>query len=878
MLTRTEAAARAQLITSAAYQVELDFTPAGDTFRSRTTVTFDAPAGTETFLDVVGTIHHVEVDGTALDLEQVVSDDRVHVTAGPGTTVVVEADCSYRTDGQGIHRFIDPESGDTYLYSQFATDDARRAFACFDQPDIKGTFAFTVTAPEAWTVISNSPTPEPTPASVATDDGATNDSGAMQGGASAPASALRWEFSPTVPLPCYVAAVVAGPYVSEGGTLTSIKGEIPARVYGRANLAEHLDADEMIATVQAGLELFEQVFGIAYPYEKYDQIFVPEYNLGAMENAGCVTFSEDRLVFRGRVSDAMQEFRANVTLHELSHQWFGNLVTMQWWDDLWLNESFAEFMGAWATSKVTPWTDSWVTFTAERKSIAYVQDQLPTTHPIVAEIADTEATVSAFDMITYAKGASALKQLVAFVGEDTFFAGVRTYLAKYSHGNATLAHFLVELSAAADQDLTEWADAWLETPGPSTLHTDITLTDGSATGSGAEATVASLHVDQQVPAAHPQHRPHQIVVSGFIVDTSSSGESTLARAWEVAATVAGPRTEIEGARGLIAPDLVVLNDRDLTYAKLVLDERSLDTVRRHIGDLKDPMVVGLVLDALWHMVRDALIPATQYIDAVLHALPHITNSETAASHLRTLVTAIGRYVPAAAAVEVREDAADRLWALLPSLSAGSDLQLQVLSGAARLSTTERHAHAIACLLDGDTTLDGVTIDTDLRWELLSGMAVAGADVTDYVEQALAVDGGAMGLRKAAGVKASVATRASKEETWQELVRPEEPIPNAVQYEMGLGLSRTADASQLAPLVPTILGELREYYAANEGFVGKRVATYVFPTWAVGRVEGLDRMLDQWLADNTDAPSVLRKVVTEATDEVRRALRAQEAWS
>ncbi|MFW7414184.1 aminopeptidase N [Demequina sp. SO4-18] len=845
MLTREEAVTRARRIGAAAYEVHLDFTPPGDTFRSVTTVSFEAAPGTTTFLDLVGRVHRIEVNGRPASVSEAYGDGRIALTDLDGpTTVTVEADCDYRTDGQGIHRFVDPEDGSTYLYSQFAADDARRAFACFDQPDIKGTFAFTVTAPSAWTVISNSPTPEPE---------------GVEG-----ADANRWVFAPTVPLPCYVAAVVAGTYASAGGTLRSSKGDVPARVYGRAGLADHLDAEEMIATVQAGLTLFEEVFGIPYPYEKYDQIFVPEYNLGAMENAGCVTFSEDRLVFRSRASDAMREFRTNVTLHELSHQWFGNLVTMRWWDDLWLNESFAEFMGAWATSKVTPWTDSWVTFTAERKSIAYVQDQLPTTHPIVAQVPDTEATVSAFDMITYAKGASALKQLVAFVGEDRFFAGVHAYLTRYSHGNATLADFLDELEEITGHDLDAWAGAWLETPGPSTLRPVIEERDG---------VITALWVAQDVPEEYSMYRPHQVRVAGYMHD-GEAGAFT--EAWSAEVTVDGSLTEVLPAAGEPRPDLLLVNDRDLTYAKIVLDDVSLAAVTEHIADLRDPMALGLVLDALWHMVRDAQLPAATYVDAVLTALPGVTNSETLQSHLRTTVTALSRYVPPAAAASQTADAATRLWAILADAPAGSDLQLQALKGFARLASTPEHAAHLAALAEGDESLEGLEIDTDLRWDLLAGMAACGEDAEDRVAAALESDPGAIGRRRAAGVRAAAATPEAKREAWESLVRPDTPVPNAVQYEIAQGLARAADPDLMVPLVPTILAELTEYYAANEGFVGKRVATYVFPAWAAGRVDGLDATLDAWLADHPDAPSVLRKVVTEGADEVRRALHAQAA--
>ncbi len=657
-------------------------------------------------------------------------------------------------------------------------------------------------------------------------------------------------------------AVIAGPYAKATGTLRSAKGDLPAAVYGRANLAEHLDAAEMLAVTQHGLDLFESVFGIPYPYDKYDQIFVPEYNLGAMENAGCVTFSEDRLLFRSRPSQALREMRTNIVLHELSHQWFGNLVTMRWWDDLWLNESFAEFMGTWATARLPQWPDAWVTFTAERKSIAYVQDQLPTTHAIVTEIPDTEATVSAFDMITYAKGASALRQLVAYLGEEAFFAGASAYLKRHAWGNATLAQFLGELEAATGADLTAWARAWLETPGPSTLRPVIEADAGA---------LVSLAIAQDVPAQFPVHRPHGIVVAGYLHDARAGFE----RAWEVPVTVEGPLTPVSAAAGLVEPDLLLVNDGDLTYAKVQLDPRSLAALVAHPGDLREAMPLSLVLDALWHMVRDAALPAATYVDAVTAALPHLTVSQVIEAHLANLATALVRYAPPAGAGALAVRAAEAVWEVASTAAPGSDLQLQALRGYARLVSGADQAARLRALVDGTGTLSGLSVDTDLKWTLLASMAMAGdADESD-IQAMLTTDPGAIGLRRAAGVRASLAGAAAKAATWRALAHPEgHDLPNAVQYEMALGLVRVLDPAALLPLVPVILDECTDYYARHEGFVGARVVRYVFPTWAAGRVAGLADTLGQWLDSHATAPSVLRKIVIEAREEIDRASAAQ----
>ncbi|WP_084074907.1 aminopeptidase N [Demequina sp. NBRC 110052] len=855
-LTKSEAAERAAVISDVAYEVALDFTLPGDAFASRTRLTFTAPDAADTFLDVVAEdVTRVAVDGVERDPAAVVSDGRLTLTGLTGrTTVEVEATFAYRTDGQGVHRFVDPETGETYLYTQFAANDARRAFACFDQPDIKGTFAFTVDAPAHWVVVSNSPTPDP----------------AVVPGATTPVAASgmtgvnRWTFAPTVPLPCYVAAVIAGPYASAGGTLATAKGEIGARVYGRAQLADHLDADELLGTVQAGLELYERVFGTPYPYEKYDQIFVPEYNLGAMENVGAVTISEDRLLFRSRPSEGEREMRLNVVLHELAHMWFGNLVTMRWWDDLWLNESFAEWVGTWATEQVTEFSDAWVTFGASRKSVAYVQDQLPTTHAIVTEVPDTEATVSAFDMITYAKGASALKQLAAYVGEEAFFGGVASYLRRYAFGNATLAEFLAEVEASAGRPLDAWAHAWLETPGVPTLRAEVReAPDGS---------IASLTVVEDAADAFPVAHPHRITVAGY-----GFADGAFTRAWAQDISVEDGSADVPDAQGRSLPDLLLVNDADLTYAKLRLTERSLETAAAHLGDLTEAKPQAIVLDALWHMCRDAQLPAERYIDAVLTALPVMANSTAAESHARTLVTALTRYTDPSRVTTVGTAAGERLWSSLADATPGSDTQLQLLKAYAQVARTPEQSARVREILDGAVVLAELTIDTDLGWLLVQSLAATNAIDAAGIDAHLCTDDTAAGRRRAAGAKAAIGTLEAKRDAWRSLAHPEgAALNNATQYEVALGLARANDPALLAPLVDDLLDDLLAYYLANEGFVGARVARYVFPVALAGRVDGLEDRLDAWLLEHAEAPSVLRKVVIEGRDEVHRALAAQRA--
>ncbi|WP_296665132.1 aminopeptidase N [Demequina sp.] len=852
-LTKREAQERFATVANVRYDVALDFTAAGDTFRSETTVEFDAVPGSTTFIEAVAArIDAIELNGEALDLSAH-HDHRIEVAGlGARNTLRVAGHFAYRNDGQAVHRFLDPADGEVYLYTQFAANDARGAFACFDQPDIKAEFAFAVTVPEHWAVVSNSPTPPPQPVA-----GASTVGGLTRGIA-------RWVFAPTVPIPAYAAAVVAGPYVFHEGMLRGAAGDIPARVYGRPALEDHLDGEELLAVTQAGLELYERVFRTPYPYEKYDQVFVPQYTLGAMENVGCVTISEDRFLFRGRASAANREFRAVVVLHELAHMWFGNLVTMKWWDDLWLNESFAEFIGTWAGAEVSEWKDAWVTFAADRKSVAYLQDQLPTTHAIVTRIPDTEATVSAFDMITYAKGASALKQLARHVGEDAFFDGVARYLARYHHGNATLAEFLAEVEAAAGATLEEWAAVWLETPGVTTLRPIVATDEAGA--------IIRLAVAEDVPAEFPVHRPHQVEVAGY-----SLRDGRLGRAWSIPAGLDGELTELPTAAGLARPDLLLVNDRDLTYAKLHLDEASLATIDRHVAAIEDPMVQATVLDALWHMTRDGALPAQRYVDAVLALLPHIGNSAAGEAHVRQLLFAITRYLAPALVRATTERAAESLWSALGASEPASDAQLQLLRAYAQLATTTEQGLRLRALVEDAAELPGLPVDSDLTWDLLAGLAAAGGIGAEEIGFYASHDRSAAGERRAAGVRASISTVEAKRDAWNALARPADGAPNnAAQFELAGGFARVLDPALLAPLMDDVLGTMRAYYEANAGFVGVRVVKAVLPTYLTGRVEGLSGRIEGWLADNADAPRVLHRAVIEALDHVHRAQVAQAA--
>ncbi|MDO5662245.1 MAG: aminopeptidase N, partial [Brachybacterium sp.] len=607
-LTRDEARERATFLAMDHYDVVLDLTTGPATFRTETTIRFRSTEARTTFVDLIApTVHEIELNGELLE-DPATRFDGARVQLPElqvGENVVrILAEGRYMNTGEGLHRFVDPVDDEVYLYTQFEVSDARRMFACFEQPDLKATFSFTVTAPAHWRVMSNAPTPEPTPADAA--DTAT------------------WAFGPTEPISTYLTALIAGTYEGEEGSVTTRDGrEIPMGVYARASLAEHLDAQNIIDVTAAGIAFYEQAFDCDFPFRKYDQVFVPEYNMGAMENPGAVTYVE-AYVFRSDVSDAIRERRDLTVLHELAHMWFGDLVTMRWWDDLWLNESFAEYASTLASAEATRWTNAWTTFAGAEKAWAYNQDQLPSTHPVVADMVDFDAVETNFDGITYAKGASVLRQLVAYVGEDAFFEGLRAYFRTHAWSNTELKDLLVELEATSGRDLASWSALWLEQAGVTLLRPDITRAD--------DGTVTSFAVVQEAPPEHPTLRPHRLRIAGF-----SLSDGRLHRTEEVEVDIDGARTEVPELEGRRA-DLWLLNDGDLTYGKIRLDEASLAIAMGHLRDLDDSLARTLIWGAAWDMVRDAELPSRRFHALVL---ANITG-ESESSVIRTL---LGRRVP-----------------------------------------------------------------------------------------------------------------------------------------------------------------------------------------------------------------------------------------
>jgi len=842
-LTRVEARERATTIATRSYDVLLDLTAPGDTFRSRTTIRFTAVPGASTFVDLIArSVESVTLNGLPLPVAAF-DGSRIALAGLAGENeLVVDATCLYSNTGEGLHRFTDPADGEVYLYSQFEVADARRVFAVFEQPDLKASFAFTVRAPGHWVVVSNEP-------------------GFRAG---SPDGAATWTFAPTPRLSCYVTAIVAGPYHVESGTLTSSDGRtIPLGVYCRRSLAPYLEAEEMLDITRAGFGFYEAAFDCPYPFTKYDQLFVPEFNAGAMENAGCVTFAE-AYVFRSKVPEARRERRVVTILHELAHMWFGDLVTMRWWNDLWLNESFAEFMATRASGEATRWRDAWTTFNSLEKSWAYNQDQLPSTHPIVAEIRDLEDVEVNFDGITYAKGASVLRQLVAWVGQEEFLRGVAVYLAKHAHGNTELRDLLVELEKTSDRDLSEWSRLWLETAGVNLLRPVIETADVDGV-----PTFTRFAVAQEAPAAWPTLRPHRLVVAGFRV----RGES-LVRVAEVELDVVGPLTEVPQWTGLAVPDLVLLNDRDLAYTKVRLDQRSLATATAHLAGFEESLPRALVLSAAWDMTRDGEWSAPRFSDLVLGSIAAITDSTVILVLLRQLATAVEHY----SAPEHREARAvrvgDALRTLATNAPAGSDLQFQLVKAAAAHARTSAQLDFVAALRAGGTSLEGLAIDTDLAWDLLTALVAGGRAGGAEIDAALAADRTATGEQAAARARASIPTPAGKRAAWDAVMDAQ--LPNAIQQSTISGITNVLDRSLLVEFVDPYFDALERVWEERTSEMAEQIVVGLYPL----RLAGLGAVdvpgrTQVWLDAHADAPAALRRLVTESMDTARRAIAAQQ---
>jgi aminopeptidase N len=839
-LTRAEAAERKAIVDVASYEVELDLTVSPETFASTTRVRFSASAGASTFIDAfTHTVHSVTLNGRSLDPSVVSDGVRIQLPdLADQNELVIVADASYTNTGEGLHRFVDPVDGEVYLYTQFEVPDSRRVFAVFEQPDLKATFQFTVTAPAAWNVVSNQPTPTPTP--VAGTDAAT------------------WVFEPTPLLSSYVTAIVAGPYDVVRDELVSSDGRvIPLGIFARKSLREFLDADYIFEKTRQGFAYYEKHFNYPYPFAKYDQLFVPEFNAGAMENAGAITFTET-YVFRSKVTDAIKERRVVTILHELAHMWFGDLVTMKWWNDLWLNESFAEWASTLATAEATEWNEAWTTFQAMEKSWAYRQDQLPSTHPVVATINDLEDVQVNFDGITYAKGGSVIKQLVAWVGLDAFMAGVAAYFAKHEFGNTELSDLLVELETTSGRDLTTWSKLWLETAGVNTLRPEIAVDDAGV--------ITGFAVLQEAAPDYPTIRPHRLAIGFYALRGGK-----LVRDHRVELDVDGVRTEVPELVGLARPDLVLVNDDDLAYAKIRLDDASLKVAMDHLEDIDDPLARALVWGAAWDATRDAEASPSDYVSLVLNNIGSESESTTIRTTLTQLMTVARMYVTPSRREETIEAVGDGLWILAKEAPAASDSQFQFVKFFAGIASTADHVATLKGLLDGSIALDGLTIDTDLRWELLEGLVLNGAAHDVAIQAALDADNTSNGAQAAARAHATIPTAEGKRKAFDSLV-DSDALPNAIVRNITLGYQHVNDPTALEGLVEPYFAALTSVWESRSYKIAEYIVLGLYPSALAS--QALVDATTAWLDTNPDIPA-LRRMVIESLAGVQRALRAQE---
>ncbi|MFH8814235.1 aminopeptidase N [Streptomyces sp. NPDC017862] len=846
-LTREEAQERARLLTVDAYEIDLDLSGAqeGGTYRSVTTVRFDsAEAGAETFIDLVApAVHDVVLNGKALDVASVFRDSRIalaHLVAGANELKVV-ADCLYTNTGEGLHRFVDPVDEQAYLYTQFEVPDARRVFASFEQPDLKASFRFTVKAPAGWTVISNSPTPEPV------DD--------------------VWSFEPTPRISTYVTALIAGPYHAVHSTYEKDGQVVPLGIYCRPSLAEYLDADDIFAVTRQGFEWFQEKFDYAYPFAKYDQLFVPEFNAGAMENAGAVTI-RDQYVFRSKVTDAAYEVRAATILHELAHMWFGDLVTMEWWNDLWLNESFATFaeVACQAYAEGSKWPHSWTTFANSMKTWAYRQDQLPSTHPIMADIRDLDDVLVNFDGITYAKGASVLKQLVAYVGMDEFFKGVQAYFKAHAYGNTRLADLLGALEETSGRDLKAWSKAWLETAGINVLRPEIETDEAGL--------LTSVTVLQEAPAlpagakGEPTLRPHRIAIGFYDLD----GEGRLVRTDRIELDVEGERTTVPIPAGTARPAVLLLNDDDLSYAKVRLDEESLRVVTEHLGDFTESLPRALCWASAWDMTRDGELATRDYLALVLSGIGKETDIGVVQSLHRQVKLAVDQY----AAPQWRETGLAR-WteatlAHLRAAEPGSDHQLAWARAFAATARTPLQLDLLQALLNGTEAIEGLAVDTELRWAFVQRLAASGLLDEEEIAAEYERDRTAAGERHAAAARASQPSEEAKAQAWSSVVESDK-LPNSLQESVIDGFVQTDQRELLAPYTERFFAAVKDVWDSRSHEMAQQIAVGLYPALQVSQ-ETLDAT-DAWL-ESARPSAALRRLVSESRSGVERALKAQAA--
>jgi aminopeptidase N len=841
-LTRSEAAERARLLSGLTYQITLDLSDGAaatpESFGCQANVTFHcAEPGAGTFIEYLApAVEHMVLNGEELP-PSAFDGERIQLPAlRAANTLEVRGRSAFQHTGVGMHRFVDPVDGAVYCYTDSEPYDVHRVYPCFDQPDLKGRFAFAVRAPAGWYVAANGP-------AIESPDRAA-------GG--------WWRFAATPPLSTYISAIVAGEY----HVVSDRHGEIDLALLCRKSLAQYLDPGEIFEITRQGLDFYATAFAYPYPFHKYDQAFVPEFNAGAMENAGIVTFSE-RHIFRSRVTEGTRESRGDTILHEMAHMWFGDLVTMRWWDDLWLNESFATFMANYALVKATRFTGAWTTFSAGWKTWAYRQDQLPSTHPIVADMPDIESVKVNFDGITYAKGASVLRQLVAWVGEEAFLAGVAAYFREHAFGNTTLNDFLAALEQSSGRDLQAWSKEWLETAGVNTLRPASVVESEPGEHGGS---YASFSILQEAPPDYPTLRSHRLAIGLYDDD----GTGSLARRRRVELDVVGRETQIPELCLEKVPELLVLNDDDLTYAKIRLDDASFTTLAARLRDVADPLTRALCWAGAWDMTRDAELPTRSYLALVLANIAAESQVSVVESQVGQLASAIHYYGDPADHDASLAALATAAWHDASQAAPGSDHQLAWARTFIATARTAGHLDRVAGLLDGSVLLEGLVVDTELRWLIVRSLAAAGRGGEELIADEEQRDPTDAGARHAAAARAARPTPESKAEAWRRILDPS--LAFATMRSVMAGFQQPDQAALLRPYAEEYFRQVGPIFESRSMEVALAFISAMYPRPLID--PEIVRMTDDYLAA-AQPPAPVRRLLLEGRDSIRRALRARE---
>ena len=836
-ITQIEAAQRSEIIKVESYKIDLDVTTGAETFLVKTTIKFAGlKPGATTFLDCVGkrvmsaklngADFDPKFDGESIFLPAIVADN----------TLEIEHEGIYSNSGEGLHRFVDPADNEVYLYTQFETGDARRMYACFDQPDQKATFTISTITPKHWAVISNY---------------------GIESRKDLDGDRKHTQFATSQVISTYVTAIVAGAYTS---VHDEYKGEktIPMGIYARKSFFQYVDAENIFEVTKQGFAYFEKTFGLAYPFGKYDQIAVAEYNWGAMENVGCVTFHEDVLIFRSKVTERSYISRASTIHHEMAHMWFGDLVTMKWWQDLWLNESFAEWASYMAVSESTKYKNAWTEFNSVRKNWAYRADQLSSTHPIAVEMKDLDDVRTNFDGISYAKGASVLQQLVAHVGRDNFIAGLRKYFAKHAYANTELSDLITEIEATSGKNLTAWVATWLRTAGVNTLRPVIAL-DGDD--------YASVAVKQEVPlipAGSKELRPHRLYIGLFDI----KGDA-LTRRESIEVDIAGELTEIKELAGKKAADLLLINDHDQTYAKLRFDDRSVATMKKYLGQLDDSLARGLIWASLWDSTRDGELSASDYIEIALNALKGETDISMITATFMQIDTAIWAYLAPKNRDAVRLSVANTAQELLASAKPGSDAQLQYARAFANNAFTPAQFESLKSMLNG--SVDGLLMDADLRWYIfLCGVKRGIFGVSDIQVEGDR-DKTAHGKQYVAYAHAALPNHEAKAAAFKSITTDD--LSNTIHSYKCRGFNENIHCDLLEAFVDEYFDAILKVWSTKGYEIAETTATLTFPTWAIS--DETVKKAQHWLdVTGKDASAALRRTVAEGRDAMTRSLKAR----